>query len=326
MLSDKSEIKKILVITLSNIGDVILTFPVIDILRDEFPQASLTVLVGPKAEEFFRDNSNIAETISYNKRQSVGKMIALVRNLRQKKFDLVVDLRNTAIPLMIGARYRASLLKETILHKKDQHLNRLKSVFHFKNKKRKRFCLDVKKVDQDFVCNLLPERFLKEGFVVVAPGAANHNKRWPYDRMAGLADYIIEKYKKNVVFVGDMEDQRITILIARNMKNDVLDLSGQLNLRQLSFLIEQSLLFIGNDSAPMHLASYLEKPVLAFFGPTDPKFYGPWSLQSKFLQKKINCKACQDNTISHHDCIRGVSLEEAVQSFRFEGNKVNFQL
>lgn len=323
---EKSKVKKILVISLSNIGDVVLTFPVMDVLRDEFPRASITVLVGPKAEEFFKKNMNIDKVISYNKRQSVGKMMALVQELRRERFDLVVDLRNTAIPVFLGAPYHTPFFKnkEASLHKKDQHLNRLRSVFDFQDTLHKRICVEVSAEDKNYVQGLLKGKEFKEGFVIMAPGAANHNKRWPYDRMAQLADTVIEQYHKPVVFVGDLEDRRITILIARNMKNDVLDLTGQLTLIQLAYALQECYLFIGNDSAPMHLASYGEKPVLAFFGPTDPKLYGPWSKQSKYLQKNVNCRACLDSTIPNHDCIRAISFQEAIKSFQITNDKVIF--
>lgn len=326
MSLEKSKVKKILVISLSNIGDVVLTFPVVDVLRHEFSPALITVLVGPKAEEFFKKNRNIAKVIPYHKRQSAGKMIALVQELRREKFDMVIDLRNTAIPLLIGAPHHTpfSKPKEAHLHKKDQHLNRLRSVFKFEEKLAKRICVEISAEDKNYVRGLLKGEAFKDGFVIIAPGAANHNKRWPYDRMAQLADTVHEKYRKPVVFVGDLEDQRITILIARNMKHEALDLTGQLTLTQLAYVLQECFLFIGNDSAPMHLASYFEKPVLAFFGPTDPKFYGPWSTQSKYLQHKIGCKACLDPTIANHDCIRSVSLQEAVKSFQMMYDKVVF--
>ena len=67
---DKSSVKKILVISLSNIGDVILTFPVIDILKEELPAAQLSVVVGPKAVSLFDDNPYIKEVIIFDKHQS----------------------------------------------------------------------------------------------------------------------------------------------------------------------------------------------------------------------------------------------------------------
>ncbi len=108
------------------------------------------------------------------------------------------------------------------------------------------------------------------------------------------------------------------------MKYDSLDLTGQLSLIQLAHVIQLSVLFIGNDSAPMHVASYCDKPIIAFFGPTDPNAYGPWSRQSKYLQHQTNCQACLVPTIAHHECIRAVTLEEAVAAFTINGNQVFF--
>ena len=105
---NKSEINKILVISLTNIGDVILTFPVIDILKEDFPSAKLSIVIGPKAESLFCDNPHLEKVHIFNKHQLPFKTLRWVLGMRKEHFDLVVDLRNTAIPFMISPRYRTS--------------------------------------------------------------------------------------------------------------------------------------------------------------------------------------------------------------------------
>src|SRR3990167_8349169 len=87
---DKTKIKKILLITLSNIGDVIVSFPVMDIL---------------KGESLLKNHPLIQQVYVYDKRQPMTKTMALLGQLRRERFDLVIDLRNTAIPFLIGAKY-----------------------------------------------------------------------------------------------------------------------------------------------------------------------------------------------------------------------------
>src|SRR3989338_7034199 len=105
---EQNQIKKILVISLSNIGDIILTTPVISSLRARFPESRLAVLVGPKGVPIFEKSETIDEVIVFDKQVSLWKKFLLVMDLRQKKFDLVVDIRNTAIPFFLWPKYRTS--------------------------------------------------------------------------------------------------------------------------------------------------------------------------------------------------------------------------
>jgi ADP-heptose:LPS heptosyltransferase len=72
---------------------------------------------------------------------------------------------------------------------------------------------------------------------------------------------------------------------------------------------------LANDSAPMHLASYLDVPVLALFGPSDPKKYGPWGANGRMIKKTIDCPAClgRKNAESHR-CMDAISAQEVVET------------
>jgi len=145
MQISKSKIKKILVITLSNIGDVILTFPVIDILKRDFPKAELSVVVGPKAASLLDRNPQIDQIFVFQKKQSFFKMISWIFSLRRSNYDLVVDLRNTMIPFLVSTKYLTSpfLKRQPHRHMSQQHLLRLKSIYSFKNESQERFALHI---------------------------------------------------------------------------------------------------------------------------------------------------------------------------------------
>ena len=98
-------VNKILFITLSNIGDVILTLPVLDYLREEFPHSDITVMVGPRPKEVFENNPNIDRLIVYDKHLRLNEKIRLFNELKKENFDMVVDLRNTLYGALLPARY-----------------------------------------------------------------------------------------------------------------------------------------------------------------------------------------------------------------------------
>ncbi len=309
------QIKKILVISLSNIGDIILTFPVIDILKRDFPQAQMDLIVGPKGGSLVVGNPQFSRVWVYHKNQSFAALLKWMRSLIAVQYDLVVDLRNTAIPFLIFAKHKTPLMlvRPAGLHMREQHLARLRRVHDFSLDPSKRSSLFISDADRKIVEEFLAYKEGRHKIVVFAPGSRAENKRWRQDGFAKLADYLVEKYSVNIVFVGDENDVAIVSKIKGLMKNKSLDLTGKLTLPQVGHLLSVSRLAIVNDSAPMHLASYLNVPVAAFFGPTDPKKYGPWSLKTCVIRKNIACLACRaDQKAVKHNCIVAISFEDAV--------------
>jgi ADP-heptose:LPS heptosyltransferase len=326
-----SKIKKILVISLSNIGDIVLTFPVIDILREDFPAAEINVVIGPKGKEFFLENPNIHNFYIFNKRQSIRQMIRWVRHLRRESFDLVVDLRNTAIPFFMVSRHRTSffLKRSKSGHMRTQHLERLKTIYPYKKEAEKRYCLVVPLNDRQYIDDIISKEIGEEKrFVVVAPGAADRGKRWTAQGFAAVCDYLSGSYGVKVVFAGDDHDRAVVKRVMEKMIQPqlALDLSGQTNLTQLAFLLKRSFFTIVNDSAPMHIASYLDVPTLALFGPTDPNKYASWSSKCRVVQKKTSCPVCQKiKGVKDHQCMNAIKVEDVLGAFEITPDGVIFK-
>ena len=243
-LSKKSEPKRILVVSMTNIGDVLLTCPVIDILRRDFPQAKMDVVVGPKAVSLFEDNPNFTIKVFY-KQTSLKQKFAWFSGLAQEHYDCVVDLRRTALALFLWPRYATPVIEVSLnakrsnfltqidvkgMHKKDIHLNRLRQVYDFDAFCEKQYAvLPTKQDEQFFEAEVGP--FLQgQDFVVIAPGAADSAKRWHSKGFAAVADYLSASVK--VVFVGDAKDAEIVNDIQGRMKSSSMSLAGKINLRQ----------------------------------------------------------------------------------------------
>src|SRR5476651_1798910 len=123
-LLKKSKPRRILVVSQTNIGDVVLTCPVIDILRRDFPHAKIDVVTGPKAVSLFADNSDFCIMV-FNKQASLRQKFAWFSDLYQAHYDCVVNLRRTALAFFLSPRYATPVLsgKSFIGHKKDMYLN-----------------------------------------------------------------------------------------------------------------------------------------------------------------------------------------------------------
>ncbi len=320
-----SNIKNILVITLSNIGDIILTCPIIDILRAECPQAKLSLVVGPKGESLFKDNQAIEQLLIFDKHQPFSRTIQFVLQLRKQKYDLVIDLRNTAIPALIGARHYTPLFttRNPNVHMKEKHLARLRTVFPYKNSLAARVAIVPSLEDRDIINDLLNQyKLIGKNFVVIAPGSADHRKRWPENRFVQTCDQLIQRFGAGIVFVGDLDDQKSVLQVSRAMKHESINLCGRTTLSQLACLLSHCALAIVNDSAPMHLASYLNVPVIALFGPSDSNRYGPWGGQSCLIRKNSTCPACTNSGYTgEHECMSAIQPEDVLNVIKFENNQ-----
>jgi len=306
MLYEKSDIKKILVISLTNIGDVVLTFPVVDILKRDFPSAKISIIVGPKAQSLLTKNSNFEMVYVFNKSQHFLRSMKWVWELRNEEFDLVVDLKNSAVPFFLFPKHRTTFFDfiPKQIHMRDKHLMRLKSVYEYKSDLSDIFSLLPTEKDKSYVRKIQLEEIMEtRKYVVVAPGSADPNKRWTQQGFAQVSDELSKLYNVKIVFVGDEQDRKIAQQVNKIMESDAVNLCGRSTLIQLAEIIRDSLLTITNDSAPMHLASYLKVPVLAFFGPSDPKKYGPWGPNSFYIQGKEKVTA-HKSPFSFRTCAR----------------------
>ncbi|MGB2705739.1 MAG: glycosyltransferase family 9 protein [Candidatus Omnitrophota bacterium] len=318
---DKSKIKRILAITLSNVGDIILTTPVTETLLREFPSAELDVMVGPNGKEIFDAHKKIRDVIIYDKKSSPLWKFMLFIRLWKKRYNLIADLRNTVFPFILGARFTTNPFRyrsRAKMHKKDAHLLRLKEVGI--DMPKGAAYIPVENRDREHVENLLSGLGGKS-FVVVSPGAKSHVKRWPLKNFAGLIDMIKDNLKYEVVLVGDESDRVVAERILYYMKTKPLNLLEKTNIRQLAYLIKKSALLITNDSAPLHVGSAVGARILAFFGPTDEKKYGPFTeAASKVLRKNIACAPCEVpqcvNTENKYECLKSISVEEAFRAVK----------
>jgi len=318
---DVSKINRILVITLSNVGDIILTSPVVEALLSEFPGAKLDVMVGPRGKEIFENHEKISDIIIYDKKTSPIQKFSLFLKLRSKKYSLVADLRNTVLPLVLGAKYNTSIFRHAkgeITHKKHVHLSRLEDMGI--DTSGGEFNIPIKDKDREYArafLNPLKER----PFVVVSPGAKSHVKRWPLKHFARLADLIKKNLAHEIVLIGDETDRIVIGRILFYMKSAPLNLIEKTNVAQLAYIIKKSKLLITNDSAPLHIASAVGARILAFFGPTDFREYGPLTKsESKVLRKEMACSPCKVaqcvKSENKYECLKSISADEAFQAVK----------
>jgi len=311
---DKAQIKRILVITLSNIGDIILTTPVIRALSKEFHGSRIDVMVGPNGKDIFDKDPRIFKLVVYDKRISIAEKRRLQLKLRKLKYDLVVDLRNTVFPLLLAPKYRTSPIQsfpKDIVHKKERHLYRL-FPFGIEDLSEKSY-IHITKEDEDYIDDLIKTNAVTYPVVVVSPGAKSHLKRWTVEGFAEVCDGLAGECAASILFVGTGPDKEIVLSVAGKMKNKYHNFVDKTSIRQLASLLKRSSLLITNDSAPMHIGCAVGTKVLAIFGPTDPRKYGPTGEFDAVINKKLFCSPCEVAACEYgHECMKLVSADEVL--------------
>ncbi len=303
-----NDVKKILIIKLRHIGDVLLTVPTIRALKENFPDANISAIVNKGTEEMLCDNPLLDEIIVYNRNikglpisQKIKGEINFISGLRKRGFDLVVDLTSGDRPAILsylsGARYR---IGNNPMGK--GFLGKRLAYTHLSNVEQKRrhtveynldivreFGIDTKDKTVDFYFNNENEQYIdnflkknkvskKDILVHVHPTSRWLFKAWNDKSMAEIIDYLQLKKKTKVIITSSPEKKEFDKAkkILELCKSNPLELLGKTSLKQLGVLSKRSNLFFGVDSAPMHIAAAVDTPVIALFGPSGAFHWGPW--------------------------------------------------
>jgi lipopolysaccharide heptosyltransferase II len=314
MKVDKSGVKKILFISLSNIGDVILTTPALRVISESFPGARLDVMVGPNGAELFKRHPAVFKVITYDKHISLGEKRRLIKKLRSVKYDLIADMRNSLFPFLLGSRYRTSPIRPArkgAKHKKLQHVCKLSSIGIGLDAADAPFYLHVPPEDAEYAERIIGGFDKDKPIVAISPGAKSEIKRWPKESYAELAKRLSGEMGAQIIMVGDKADSFLIRDIGMSLKDDIADLSGKTTLCQLTALLKHCDLLITNDSAPLHIAGAVGTKVLAIFGPTNPEDYGPTGGEDCVVKRKLHCSPCGKAQCGfEHECMRDIKADE----------------
>jgi len=277
-------VQKILVITLSNVGDVAVSTPVLIALRKKFPQATLTILVGPKAHGVVASSPDVDRIILYDKKVSWANKWKLALELRREKFDLIVDLRNTAFPFIAGAKWKTNLIRwgEGRDHSmRDRHFKRIRPLgidsypdqsFRFFNEKEKSRALEILK--SLGISHEAP-------FFCLAPGARDSKKRWSAEKYGKLARKLLEDYPAQILLLGSPQEKGILDTVEEAAGTRLIQLNQSVSFQEITALLSFSQFYCGNDSGLLHIAHEMKIPSVGIFGPTNPRESGYHDLLSR---------------------------------------------
>jgi heptosyltransferase-2 len=167
----------------------------------------------------------------------------------------------------------------------------------------------------------LPLRTEKRPLIVLNPGASyGPAKRWPAARFGSVAAGLEKSCGGRSIIIGSAEEEKLArevveAAMARGISQPPVVLTGKTTLRELAGILSWASLMITNDTGPMHLANALGVPVVALFGPTDPRVTGPWHEPYLILQKRVICWPCWYRSCPYdHSCLKLISEDEVLSA------------
>jgi heptosyltransferase-2 len=329
---DFQDIERILVIRLSSLGDILLTTPVLRVLREYCPAAQLDFLTKAAYQDILRTNPCVDRLLLWEPQQGLREML---RRLRQTRYDIVVDLHRTLRSRLLYrgllAERKLAYPKRTIRRALLVHLgwNTLRAMTPVPERYMAPLrCLGMtaplpplelhltaesQEAMQAYLQQELPESRMRP-LLAVAPGAHWSTKRWPVERFAGAAQTLAQTQQAAVVVLGSAEDRQLAQQLCQQLSVPVLDSTGKLSLMHTAALLQQCHLLLSNDSGLMHMAAALQVPVVAIFGPTVQEFgFYPFKASAQVVSAAIACRPCSTKGSAqcprgHHHCMQQVTV------------------
>ncbi|MBE3599586.1 MAG: glycosyltransferase family 9 protein [Limnochordaceae bacterium] len=298
-------IRKILVIQLCPLGDTLFGTPAIRALRRRFPGAHIADLTWSSNREILEGNPHLDRLITC---PGPLKLPRILSELVEEDFDAVVALSHVGswLTLFTGASVRAGFNSQTL------GWSYTVRVPDRRERHAVDYCLDVvaalgAEPDGRTMDLPLPDehrRWAHETLarhrsrpplrVAIHPGGRHFQaKRWPAEGFAYVADYLEGQYGAQVILVGGRDDVGLAHAIVQATRlAQPLVVAGQAGIKQTAAILQQSDLFIGNDSAPMHMAVAVGTPVVALFGPTNPDNFRPLGPLDVVVRRPPACSPC----------------------------------
>jgi len=339
---DFKDVKKILVIKLRHLGDVLLTTPVFYNLKNISKDLKVDAFIYDDSKDILKNNPYINEVLTYDR--SIKKLgffkrlrreLKILKNIKKRKYDLVINLtegdRGAIAAYFSKAKYRVGLDPEkkgffkkekiythivknpkTKRHIVERNLDALRRIGIFPKEEDKKLHFDISDIAKENIKKMLHENNISiNNYILIHPST-----RWRFkcfDKFDELAKTLHEKNEKIVVVAGNQDYEKEMV---KNIIKDlpILNLAGKVNIDCLGALILFSKKFYCVDSFSFHLSSALKSNVRAFFGPTCDIEFGPWQNENaKIIKSNFSCRPCSldgcgGSKVS--ECLTSISIDD----------------
>lgn len=308
----------ILIINTFGIGDVLFTTPIIELLKNKYPEADIGYLCNRRTEEIVSANPNIDNIFVYEKDEfralwkeswikCVKSFFDLWARIRKNKYSIVFDFSFSrefglllfvlGFPIRIGYDYKGRGIflnrkKDLLGGYKDKHIidyyMELLTFAGFSTVEKPEIKFYIPQNNENETAKLLKNNGIEEDekFIAIVPGGGNSwgktafRKQWPIKNFVKLAQLLIEKFGLKIVLLGSESDKKLCDIIEKNA-GSVINLCGMTSILTLGAVIRRAQLLITNDGGPLHIGVGVGTKTLSIFGPVDERVYGPYPLDSE---------------------------------------------
>ena len=342
-----SKLSNILIIRLSSLGDVLMTVPAVRGIRDKFPDAHISWLVEGPVGEFLACQDFIDEVIIFPRSDTVkglkkGNMARahkamgpFLRDLRRRKYDLVVDFHGIAKSALFSmmAHGKKKIGFGDMFAKEKSHFfyhNRINGSDKRMHKVERNMLLanhlgyansvpqvTLKTSDNaiEYIDNFFQQTGNTPPLFAVNPFSSKGTdfKRWPMERYAELIARIYHELREQTIILwGPGEEEEARRL--KEMSGDGAYLACTTNIPQLFALLGKVRIYIGGDTGVMHLATAAGAQVIAIFGPTDFKINGPYGKEHAILREDVLCSPCKKRDCNDRQCLASITVEKVFEA------------
>lgn len=334
--------RKFLIIQTAFLGDVILTLPLVQVLKQSVPDSQIDFVAIPQTADIVKNHPDITNVIVYDKhgkQKSFLSFLKFRRELRSVNYDVVLcphrSLRSCLLTEATKARvtvgFDNSALKSIFtdilpwkfgMHEVDRNLSLLQPVLGgsfrsavINHNPPKIFIAEEYRTRAE---TFLSEHRVRRPYAVIAPGTVWETKRYPVESMIEVIRKLSDKFA-SIILIGGEKD--IDLIRDFNVLDEKVVLAiGGLSIMSSAEIIKGASLLIANDSAPIHIASAFDVPTVAIFGPTVKDFgFYPYHKRSAVVEVEgLGCRPCSIHgghrcPIVTFDCMRNISSDEMVR-------------
>jgi lipopolysaccharide heptosyltransferase II len=329
---------KILILKPSSLGDVVQALPVLRLLKDHLPQSEVYWWIDSKLASLLEGDPDLRGIVRFERERWAApwnwpELSQSIRWVRAQRFDWVIDLqclaRSGAFGWLANAELFVGLDEPREGARGFYDLIARRASFHTHAVDWYLAVLPLLGVPVHDRFTWLPPRpavaaavrakwpVEDHRWLIIQPGARWRTKRWPVEFFSELVGHLASTHPDfHFAILGSAEDNPLGEAISRAAPRQTLDLTGKLTLPEMVEWIRLSDLMVSNDTGPMHVAAALGKPVVALFGPTEPRRTGPYGQLQNVLQTALPCQPC----FRHHctyakelECLRALSVRSVFE-------------
>lgn len=298
--------RKILIVRLSSLGDILLTTPLISEIKLNYPQVEIDFLLKPHYADVYKFNSHVSHLMLYEK----SNLKSLKKLIKENHYDAVVDLQNNLRTKLLlcflsvpKLKFKKPSLKKFLLVKFKK--NYFKEIVPIPQMYANTLNLKLSKEQSLELFNKdgKVENSSQNNVIGFCPGSKHFTKTWLEEYFVELGNILTEKGYKIYLFGGSIEKDKCKLLSER-IKNSS-DFSNENDLLTTAELMKKCKLIVSNDSALMHLASAIKIPIVAIFGSSVKEFgFEPFNVKHEIMEvKNLDCRPCSH--VGRNICPKG---------------------